>query len=455
MSRAEAPRSGLRQGLTVLTLGGTIFIFISSGPFGLEAMVREGGPGIAPLMLVVALLFWGLSHSLVASELSSAIPVEGGFFRWIGMAFGEFWGFQSAWWYWIKMLCDTAIYPILFSEYLKFWYPEMETWQTRTVRVVLIWTFVIINLLGIRTGGRLAVLLTIFILAPFVMFVFLGVPFLSLEAYWPFATEGKNVSDAMGFGLLFGLWCYNTLDSVSIVAGEVEAPRKTYVRAYALAVPLILLTYLIPILIGVSVDPNTAGWSDFHFTALGFQLGGVWLGSWLAVAALASNVAIFHGALMVNTRVPMVLADRKQFFTVFSKLSARSGVPWVALLFDGVVYTIVALAVDKFSDIVRGIQWFNMGIYTLLYLSFLKLRWQRPDLPRPFRIPGGWPGALAVCTGPFIICWVGIPYSAREFVVFGALALASGPLAWWFLRRVLRHDPQSTPPSSGVADAAL
>lgn len=215
MSRAEAPRSGLRQGLTVLTLGGTIFIFISSGPFGLEAMVREGGPGIAPLMLVVALLFWGLSHSLVASELSSAIPVEGGFFRWIGMAFGEFWGFQSAWWYWIKMLCDTAIYPILFSEYLKFWYPEMETWQTRTVRVVLIWTFVIINLLGIRTGGRLAVLLTIFILAPFVMFVFLGVPFLSLEAYRPFATEGKNVSDAMGFGLLFGLWCYNTLDSVS------------------------------------------------------------------------------------------------------------------------------------------------------------------------------------------------------------------------------------------------
>ena len=217
MSQPEAPRSGLRQGLTVLTLAGTIFIFISAGPFGLEAMVREGGPGVAPLMLVVALLFWGLSHSLVASELSSAIPVEGGFFRWIGIAFGEFWGFQSAWWYWIKMLCDTAIYPILFSEYLKFWYPDMEIWQTRAVRIGLIWTFVIINLLGIRTGGRLAVLLTVFILSPFVMFVLLGLPELSFEPFRPFTAQDKSLPMAMGFGLLFGMWCYNTLDSVSRV----------------------------------------------------------------------------------------------------------------------------------------------------------------------------------------------------------------------------------------------
>lgn len=441
MSQPGVSRSGLRQGLTVLTLAGTIFIFISAGPFGLEAMVREGGPGVAPLMLVVALLFWGLSHSLVASELSSAIPVEGGFFRWIGMAFGEFWGFQSAWWYWIKMLCDTAIYPILFSEYLKFWYPDMETWQTRTVRIGLIWTFVLVNLLGIRTGGRLAVLLTVFLLSPFVMFVFLGLPELSFEAFRPFAAQHKSLPMALGFGLLFGMWCYNTLDSVSIVAGEVEAPRRTYARAYALVIPIILLTYLVPIVIGVSVDPDTAGWNDYHFTTLGYQLGGSWLGNWLAVAALASNVAIFHGALMVNTRVPMVLADRGQFFSVFSRLSARTGVPWVALVFDGGVYTIVALLVNEFSDIVRGIQWFNMAIYTLLYLSFLKLRWQRPDLPRPFRIPGGWPGALAVCTGPFIICWVGVPYAAWEFRFFGGLALASGPLAWWFFRKVLRVKP--------------
>src|SRR5438046_3613207 len=113
------PPARLRRGLGVVTLAGTIFVFVSSGPFGLEAMVRDAGPGAAALMLLVGLLFWGLSHALVATELSSAVPVEGGFFRWIEMAFGGFWGFQAAWWYWIKMLADTSIYPIMFAEYLK------------------------------------------------------------------------------------------------------------------------------------------------------------------------------------------------------------------------------------------------------------------------------------------------------------------------------------------------
>jgi amino acid transporter len=429
--------SGLRRGLGVLTLTGTIFIFISSGPFGLEAMVRESGPGAAPLMLVLALLFWGLSHALVASELSSAIPVQGGFFRWIGMAFGEFWGFQAGWWYWIKMLADTAIYPILFSQYLKYWIPGMEPWQERLVRVVLIWVFVGINLRGIRTGGRLAIAFTIFMMTPFLFFIILGAPSFSLEAFRPLVTEHNGTLQALGLGLMFGMWCYNTLDSVSIVAEEVEAPRKTYVRAYSLAIPLIFLAYFLPIVIATSVDPDYGAWTDHHFTTLGFRLGGEWLGTWIALGALASNLSIFHGALMVNTRVPMVLAARRQFPAPFASLGKRFGTPWFALLFDGCVYTVIALMVERFTDIVVSIQWLNSGIYTLLYLSFLTLRWKRPDLPRPFRIPGGWAGALAICTGPFLVCWIGVPLGAMSYLWIGLLALLSGPIAWLVMRGML------------------
>ena len=160
----------------MVTLAGTIFVFVSSGPFGLEAMVRDGGPGAAALMLVVGLLFWGLSHALVATELSSAIPEEGGFFRWVEMAFGGFWGFQAAFWYWIKMLADTAIYPIQFGQYLKYWWPGLGFWEERVVRVALVWLFVGINLRGIKAGGRLAVGFSLFIMAPFATFVLLGAP---------------------------------------------------------------------------------------------------------------------------------------------------------------------------------------------------------------------------------------------------------------------------------------
>jgi amino acid transporter len=425
---------GLRRGLGVVTLAGTIFVFVSSGPFGLEAMVRDAGPGAAALMLVVGLLFWGLSHALVATELSSAVPEEGGFFRWVEMAFGKFWGFQTAWWYWIKMLADTSIYPILFCEYLKYWVPDLGPWQVRLLRAGIIWLFVGINLRGIRAGGRLAVFFTLFILAPFVLFVLLGAPRLTPGAVTPLVAEGKGTLAGLGLALMYGMWCYNTLDSVSIVAGEVRDPTRAYGRAYALAIPFLFLGYILPILVATSVDPAYAGWDDHHFSTLGYRLGGEWLGTWIALGALISNVSLFHGALMVNTRVPLVLAQEKRFPAMFASVGARSGAPWVSLVFDGVVYTAIALAIDSFTDIVVWNQWLNLGIYTLLYMSFLRLRWKRPDLPRRFRVPGGWAGALAICIGPFLICWAGVPIGGRHLAWAGLTGLLSGPLAFVALR---------------------
>jgi amino acid transporter len=445
MLEPSFPAGSLRRGLGVLTLASTIFIFISSGPFGLEVMVRDGGPGIAPLMLLLTLLFWGLSHALVASELSSAVPDQGGFFRWIGMGLGEFWGFQAAWWYWIKMLADTSIYPILFVAYLKYWFSDLGPWQERAVRIAVVWIFVGINLRGIRTGGRLALLLTLFLVAPFVLFVILGAPHLSFRALTPLIAEGRPLLDALGVALLMGMWCWNTLDSVSVVAGEVRDPTRTYARAYALAIPCSLLIYVLPIVVGLGVDPDYAAWSDRHFSTLGFRVGGEWMGSWLALAALASNISLFHGALMVNTRVPVVLAEQGRFPSPFAGIGKRFGAPWVSLLFDGCVYTLVALVVDAFFDIVVYNQVLNAGIYTLLYVSFLVLRARRPDLPRRFRVPGGWPGALLVCLGPFVVCWIAVPISAVNAAItpaaVGLLALLSGPLAWFVLGRLLprRH----------------
>ncbi len=435
MPTVGSARPNLQRGLSVLTLTGTIFIFASSGPFGLEAMVRDGGPGAAALMLVVPLLFWGLSHALVATELSSAIPEEGGFVLWIGMAFGRFWGFQAAWWYWIKMLADTSIYPILFSQYLGYWLPHFGPWQQRLVRVLLVWLFIGINLRGIRLGGRLAVAFSLFILAPFVAFVLLGLPRFRPADLVPLVAQGKSTLEGLGLALMLGMWCYNTLDSVSIVAGEVEDPTRTYGRAYALALPCMFLVYFLPVITAIGVDPSYSTWGDSHFSTLGYRLGGEWLGTWIAVAALTASVSLLHGALMVNTRVPMVLAQQKCFPSPFAAIGRRFGAPWVSLIFDGVVYTLIALSVDHFVTIVVWNQWLNAGIYTLFYLAFLRLRFKRPDLPRRFRIPGGWPGAVAICTGPFIICWLGVPIGAKQMAWLGLLGLASGPIAFRLLSR--------------------
>jgi len=50
------------------------------GPFGLEDMVTTSGPGLTLLYHLILPFFWCIPVSLVAAELTTAIPVEGGFY---------------------------------------------------------------------------------------------------------------------------------------------------------------------------------------------------------------------------------------------------------------------------------------------------------------------------------------------------------------------------------------
>ena len=75
-----------------------LFILVSSGAFGLEDMVSSSGPGFTLLTLVLLPVFFALPVALVCAELGSALPEEGGYYRWAYRTMGEFWGFQAGWW---------------------------------------------------------------------------------------------------------------------------------------------------------------------------------------------------------------------------------------------------------------------------------------------------------------------------------------------------------------------
>jgi amino acid transporter len=72
-----------------------MYSYTTGGPFGLEAQVSTAGPGMALLYFLVVPFFWCIPMSLVAAELTTAMPVEGGFYRWVRAAFGDFWGFLA------------------------------------------------------------------------------------------------------------------------------------------------------------------------------------------------------------------------------------------------------------------------------------------------------------------------------------------------------------------------
>ena len=103
--------------LTLLPLVMVMFFTVSGGAYGLEDLVGSSGPGMALVLIVVTPLIWSLPTALMVAELSTAMPVPGGYYAWVKRALGPFWGFQEGWWSWITSFVDMAIYPVLFADY--------------------------------------------------------------------------------------------------------------------------------------------------------------------------------------------------------------------------------------------------------------------------------------------------------------------------------------------------
>src|SRR5262245_21288259 len=113
----------VRRALGTLALVFVMYFNTSGGPFTTESLVQKVGPGLALLMLVLVPLVWSLPEVLIVGELASMMPEEGGYYRWVQRAFGDFWAFQNGWLTWMYSLVDMAIYPVLFNQYLKHFVP--------------------------------------------------------------------------------------------------------------------------------------------------------------------------------------------------------------------------------------------------------------------------------------------------------------------------------------------
>src|SRR5258708_39867329 len=145
--------------LHVIQLAAVIFLTVSGGPYGLESLIEDAGRNAALLLLIITPLLWDIPTIFVVLELNSMMPVEGGYYQWVKRALGLRWAFYEGWWTWLYTFADLAIYPVLFVQYLSFFYPEVETYKI-PVCLAIIWISAGINILGIVPVGRISIFLS-------------------------------------------------------------------------------------------------------------------------------------------------------------------------------------------------------------------------------------------------------------------------------------------------------
>ena len=121
---------------------------------------------------------------------------------------------------------------------------------------------------------------------------------------------------------------------------------------------------------------------------------------------------------------------------VFASVTHRAKTPWVSVV---VLATGWALCLGLGFERLVTLDILIYGASLLLeFVALVVLRFTEPDLPRPFRVPGGIFGVVLTGTLPMVLLAFAIVHSNREQIlgmnsfVFGALMILSGFVAYWF-----------------------
>src|SRR2546421_12250527 len=160
-------RQRLPREIGTLGLVFVLFFSTSGGPYTTETLIHSVGPGLGLLILALVPLIWSVPEALIVGELASMLPEEGGYYRWVDRAFGRFWAFQNGWVTWMYSLVDMAIYPIVFNQYLRFFFPALAGTTKWLVALAVIWGATAINLRGVVRVGWASIVAGTFIVATF------------------------------------------------------------------------------------------------------------------------------------------------------------------------------------------------------------------------------------------------------------------------------------------------
>jgi amino acid transporter len=437
ISLGTASKLGLR-GLVM-----TIFFCVSGGPHGLEPIVQSG-KGMALLLIVVVPFLWALPIALMCAELGSAIPEEGGYYQWAKKGIGPHAGFWCGWLTYLYSCVDVAIYPRLFVGYLgalgfEQWAND-PLWST-LIRMAMVLPLVWLNIRGASSTGNAATLFAIVLLVPFMGMVAMSiVPALTHagEIVTPFVPNGMTNSEAFSVGLFVILWNYLGWDSISTISREIKDAPRIFPKALMLSLPMVILIYLLPTVVGLYVMPDISLWTDGSWALVAGRIGGPWLGVALGCVGLISASGLFMAGLLAASRIPFVLSEDGYIPKSFTTLHPKYATPARSILASAVIY--ISISSFSFEQLAEVDVLLYSSALLLEFIALVRLRRLNPAMPRPFKIPGGiWVTVLVGVVPTLIIIAATaqmLVTSWHETVLLFAVAGLSG----WLLLRYRRKQ---------------
>ena len=441
---ADLDTEGMDRGVGLLGLlwasEGSI---IGSGwLFGALTAASIAGPSAIIAWVIASVMIIVLA--LVHAELGGLFPVSGGTSRFPHYAFGSLAGATFGWFAYIQAAAvapievEAAIQYASTYSFGKHWFNSKGTLSGSgiIIAVILMVLFVIFNLVGIKWLARINNALTTWkVIIPVLTIVVLmlthfhGSNFTAGGGFFVKGDEFKAILVAIpSGGIVFSLLGF---EQAVQLGGESRNPKKDLPRAVILSILIGSAVYiLVQVAFIGALDPHllsdAGSWTSLMdplklkqsaalkalnaapFYEVAKVAGIAWLAVILRLDAVISPTGTGLIYLTSASRISFGLSKNGYIPVAFEKNSPKTKVPIFGILVTAVIGLLFLLPFPSWGKLVGVVTSASVLMYAGAPLALGALRLQKPDLPRPYRLPFGEILApVAFILANFVVYWAG------------------------------------------------
>lgn len=395
----ELPRVLSLRDATMLVVSSVIGVGIFLTPGGVAKLLPQ--PGWFCAAWVVGGIL-ALAGALANAELGAMFPRAGGNYVYLRAAYHPMAGFLVGWLSFFAIFAGTVAtlalgFTISLSSFV-----TLGPTSKIVVAIAVIWVATIVNAYATKAGAGLNTVTGYLKVAALIVIVFIG-PIIghARASHDPFFSTGTATFSGFGVALSPVLFSYLGWNASVYVAGEIANPGKNLPRSLFIGLGICTVFYLLVngtyiYALGMEALSNTD-----QGPPVGFQTGRVLFGpsgsDLVAGIMLVSIFGCLNANVLVGPRIAYAMASDGLFFRGAARLSAKSQTPWIAVLVQAVMATVLVLVFDEFPKALNYTT-FAIVLATIADTSALYvLRWRDPDRARPYRAAGyPWVPALYI-----------------------------------------------------------
>ncbi|MGL5615942.1 MAG: APC family permease [Sarcina sp.] len=433
-------KQGLKKEIGLFTATALVIgNMMGSGIFMLPATLAQVSTPVASILAWVFTGIGAIILSLTFANLGSKIPKTGGVYEYSRLAFGDFWGFLTAWLYWNGSWIGNATIFIVVATYLG----QVIGVLTNNPLLgflfcsAILWTCTYINIRGTKFAGNIAAFITVFKIVLFIAFIAIAL----------FNFDINNITEGIktqGLGLntipaaaAVTLWAFMGLETATVAGGEIKNPEKNVKRSTILGMLVSTILYIIISIAAMgamsqaNLANSSAPISDIIKSALGLK--SITL---LNIAIAISILGTALGWLLSTARVGFAAGEDGIFPKAFAKVHPKYGTPYVALIIGSIFINIIFIM--NFTKGLIGAYNFIVLLATLSYLpiyassTIAEILLMATDESK--RTVKNYTLLVVRCLVGFAFSIWGIMASGSEVVMYGFVLLLLGIPIYGFMK---------------------